>query len=981
MGISWDTRRSDIEELIRAGEDYALARLTLGGVLSDVAWITDMTVVRQQIAAHGSSWFRWLATDWRRADTLLRSLFAGAQIKDPMERLAVLDQLILGQRAEKMFEQYNDLGSEAFGRYWRRERSQWPALRSISGWVARADGTGFGKQARQSRGGIREPAVVGELAHRLGELLDAVDADLKAICAGVALAAYDAFGTASIDTVLFSHLRARCASWLDGIETLPKWIAYRIQTERLRALGLGEFVNRLADERLETAAATDAFDMAHYEAALRVIAAGDPEILAFDGHMHARKVDEFKQLDLLRIDLARLEVAASHHSGLPPRQGVGAIGVLRTEIAKQRRLLPVRQLVKRAGAAMQAIKPVFMMSPLSVAQFLEPGAITFDMLVIDEASQVRPIEALGAIGRCRQLVVVGDERQLPPTAFFSKLARNEEEEQDEDDAGSRVALVESILGLCSACGVPERMLRWHYRSKHESLIAVSNREFYDNQLYIVPSPDTKSSTMGLRFHHLPQGTFDVGGARNNRVEARAVAAAVMSHARSSPDLSLGVVAFSAAQRRVIVDELELLRRQSEKTEEFFTSEHLNEPFFVKNLENVQGDERDVMFISVGYGRNQQGRMLMRFPTLGSDGGERRLNVLITRAKRRCEVFSSITDEDIDLDRAHGKGVAAFKQFLRYARTGDLDISRMTDREFDSIFEEQVAAALTEHRYVVQQQVGQSGFFIDLAVVDAERPGRYLIGIECDGAAYHSSRSARDRDRLRQAVLEDHGWTIHRIWSTDWFKQPDTQLRQTIAAIEAARLKVQSETPRGRTDTTIGPTVPIARSYPPTSSGETPEQMLSVAYNEASFAVSTRHDIHQVSVEYLAGIIRRIIELEGPIHEDENRNSCSDAVGPEARRWAHSIGSSTRPPDVGPSTWCHPRGSVLHGHRLIRKSPRPLSSDFAVAAEARDAASLGIACRPARSRPTKPGSRPRGSRHLGQPGRRVSRHKRAVARYH
>jgi very-short-patch-repair endonuclease len=609
--------------------------------------------------------------------------------------------------------------------------------------------------------------------------------------------------------------------------------------------------------------------MAYYEAVLRVMTAGDPEILAFDGHMHARKVDEFKRLDLLRIDLARLEVAGSHHRGLPPRQGVGPIGVLRTEIAKQRRLLPVRQLVKRAGTAVQAIKPVFMMSPLSVAQFLEPGAITFDMLVVDEASQVRPIDALGAIARCRQLVVVGDERQLPPTAFFSKLTSDEEEEEDdEEDAASRVALVESILGLCSVCGVPERMLRWHYRSKHESLIAVSNREFYDNQLYIVPSPDTENSAMGLRFHHLPQGTFDVGGARNNRIEARAVAAAVVSHARSSPDLSLGVVAFSAAQRRAIVDELEPLRRQSEKTEEFFTSAHPNEPFFVKNLENVQGDERDVMFISVGYGRNQQGRMLMRFPTLGSDGGERRLNVLITRAKRRCEVFSSITDEDIDLNRAHGKGVAAFQQFLHYARTGDLEITRMTDREFDSIFEEQVAAALTEHGYVVKQQVGQSGFFIDLAVVDAERPGRYLIGIECDGAAYHSSRSARDRDRLRQAVLEDHGWKIHRIWSTDWFKQPDTQLRETIAAIEVARLKMQSETPRERTDATIEPTVPIARNYPPTSSREAPEQVLSVAYNEASFAVSTRHDIHQVSVEYLAGVIRRIIEIEGPIHEDE-----------------------------------------------------------------------------------------------------------------
>jgi hypothetical protein len=444
--------------------------------------------------------------------------------------------------------------------------------------------------------------MVGNLARRLGILLDAIDQHLNAICTTVALAVDDAFGAPTIDAIHFPDLVARCGSWFDGIEGLPKWIAYRGQAKRLRELGLAEFVDRLADGRLRTSAATDEFDMAYYEAVLRAMATNDPEILSFDGHTHTRKVDEFRRLDLLRIALARLEVAASHHRGIPARQGVGPIGVLRTEIAKQRRLLPIRQLVKRAGAAMQAIKPVFMMSPLSVAQFLEPGAITFDMLVIDEASQVRPIDALGAIARCRQIVVVGDERQLPPTAFFSKLASDEDED---DEAVTRVTLVESILGLCSACGVPERMLRWHYRSKHESLIAVSNREFYDNQLYIVPSPVTEQSALGLRFHHIPQGTFDVGGTRTNRVEARAVAAAVMSHARANPDLSLGVVAFSAAQRCAILDELEALRRQSERTEGFFESAHPNEPFFVKNLENVQGDERDVMFISVGYGRNPE----------------------------------------------------------------------------------------------------------------------------------------------------------------------------------------------------------------------------------------------------------------------------------------------------------------------------------------------------------------------------------------
>jgi hypothetical protein len=316
VGGCWDTRRGDIDELVEAGEAYALARLALNGVLSDVAWTMDVTAIRQQIAAHGSSWLRWFATDWRRADALLRSLSAGMPLKRPTGRLAVLDRLISGQRAEKILDRDNALGGEAFGRYWRGERSDWSTVRSITDWVVKADAAGLGNQARQSVAGIGEPAVVGNLSRRLVILLDAVDQDLHSICTTVALAVDDAFGAATIDAVRFPDLVARCASWLDGIEALPKWIAYRGQAKRLRELGLGEFVDRLADGRLRTTVATDEIDMAYYEAVLRAMATSDPEILAFDGHTHTRKVDEFRRLDLLRITLARLEVAASHDRGV-----------------------------------------------------------------------------------------------------------------------------------------------------------------------------------------------------------------------------------------------------------------------------------------------------------------------------------------------------------------------------------------------------------------------------------------------------------------------------------------------------------------------------------------------------------------------------------------------------------------------------------------------------------------------------------------
>ena len=388
----------------------------------------------------------------------------------------------------------------------------------------------------------------------------------------------------------------------------------------------------------------------------------------------------------------------------------------------------------RAGNAIQSIKPVFMMSPLSIAKYIPPGSVSFDIVVFDEASQVRPVEAMGAILRGRQSIVVGDSRQLPPTSFFDSAGGETDEEQ------SATADLESILGLFCAQGAPERWLRWHYRSRHESLITVSNHEFYDNRLIVFPSPDAGKNESGLRFQHDPDNLYERGGV--NVAEAKRVAAAVMENARNFPNLTLGAVAFNLKQARRIEDELEILRRRNPSLEASFFTQHPDEPFFVKNLENVQGDERDVIFISVGYGKLSGGYLPMNFGPLNRDGGERRLNVLITRARRRCVVYSNFLAADLDLRRSKARGIQALKTFLKYADTGILDVPRASGREADSPFEEAMAVALRARGHEIEHQVGSAGFFIDLAVVDPDRPGRYMLGIECDGAKYHSARSAR-----------------------------------------------------------------------------------------------------------------------------------------------------------------------------------------------------------------------------------------------
>ncbi len=401
------------------------------------------------------------------------------------------------------------------------------------------------------------------------------------------------------------------------------------------------------------------------------------------------------------------------------------------------------------------------------------------------------------------------------------------------------------------------------------LSTVSNYEFYESRLVVFPSPG-EIDHLGLVLNYLPNTAYDRGGSRTNKQEAEAVATAVIAHAGRYPDKSLGVVAFSEAQKQAVLDAIELKRKANPGLETFFASS-VPEPFFVKNLESVQGDERDVIMISVGYGKDAAGYLAMAFGPLNNDGGEKRLNVLITRAKERCEVFTNITHDDIDLSRAKGVGVKAFKTFLKYAGTGILDIPQATGKEADSPFEEAVCKQLESQGYVVHKQVGSNGFFIDLAIEDPQKPGRYIIGIECDGAAYHSSRSARDRDRLRQSALEGMGWTFHRIWSTDWFRYPDRELKKLVEAIEKAKVKA--------------PAVKEKPAAPPAAVLERKKEEVKVVgipkYVTAQLPAYVRNnnqEFHLHAPGTIANWLEPIVRIESPIHVEEAARRLVEAAG-------------------------------------------------------------------------------------------------------
>jgi very-short-patch-repair endonuclease len=790
----------------------------------------------------------------------------------------MFDLITTAQASVKRYEALEPLGPAYFGERWRiglASGEGWDELKTLADWLAGTyDQIHSGELPEYTIPFLNQRAQLVPLRERITELQSVIKNQEETRKRIRQLLEFDdklRFGNGDLGKLALSEQGDLFGDWRQSLGALPEIIALNHTLGELSAPELAPLIELALSWREAGKKLSATLKNAWFELLAETALKANSNLSQFNGENHDATIKAFRDLDLMALDYNRKRLAVQHYRGLPTTSDHGQMWVLSREFQKKSRHLPIRQLMLRAGNAIQSIKPVFMMSPLSIAQFVPPQSLGFDLVVFDEASQVRPAEALGAIVRGDQTIVVGDSRQLPPTSFFSVFTQSEE---DEETATSDI---ESVLGLFAAQGAPERMLRWHYRSRHESLIAVSNKEFYENRLLIFPSPDMGREDTGLVFHHLPHTVYDRGGSSTNIAEARAVAKAVMEHAKARPELTLGVAAFSSKQMMTIEDMVEEQRREDPSCEGFFAA-HPHEPFFVKNLETVQGDERDVILISLGYGRDASGKVSMNFGPLNRDGGQRRLNVLITRARRRCEVFSNITADDIDTRQTAAWGVRSLKTFLHYAQHGKLNVAEETGRDFDSPFEEAVFRALTNTGYQLHKQVGSAGYFIDLAVVDPAKPGRYLLAIECDGALYHSSQSARDRDRLRQQVLEGLGWKIHRIWSTDWFRNPGRELGRAVEAIERAKLTVSIPTviePKR-----VKPPAEIERNEAKRQS----ERSRAIFYEaaEVTMGAEVGPDLHMVPTQRLADWMVTVVEVESPVHIDEVARRICDAAGIKRR---------------------------------------------------------------------------------------------------
>jgi hypothetical protein len=688
-------------------------------------------------------------------------------------------------------------GRSLFGIHWRAENSDCQKLRALWNWL----------ESLQSlrRDGVILDAAIDMCCSRFDfELLQQSARELQTAWTAfsdsysrltcVFQPNYEkAFGKPRHETKL-SDLISRLSSWELSWDRLHEWSVYMDAMKRLSATMAGTLAPLIELGHLRPDDLIPAFTGKMAGAILKMAMRDRKALNEFLGQVHEGWIERFAEAD---SDLPKLNRKRLAHKLFtlrpplpnPPPRG-NPLAILKAQILVKK--LTIRQIFSRIGRFLQELKPCTMMSPLSVAQFLEPGKVHFDLVIFDEASQVEPADGLGAIFRGEHLVVIGDSKQLPPTDFFHHvLGGVDDEDGGEDDPPLNV--FESLLDLCRLKFGDPGQLKWHYRSKHESLIAVSNQEFYDNKLKIYPSPISRNEQLGLRYVRVPDGKYDKGKSRTNIIEAQAVAHAVLDHCRSNGHVSLGVGTFNEAQRECVLDELEKMREEHAELKEYLKSDS-GESLFVKNLETIQGDERDIILISIGYGFDRDGKLSLNFGPLNQQGGERRLNVLISRARQKCVVFANFSASDLKLGHTASRGVQALRVFLEYAETGTL--SSLRPSGFGSPFEKAVHDFLAQKGIETHPQVGAAGYRIDLGVSHPRRSGHYVLGIECDGRMYHSSTVARERDRLRSQVLKDRGWKLYRVWSTDWYHNRHKAEESLWHAVESALEKAARQNEHG-----------------------------------------------------------------------------------------------------------------------------------------------------------------------------------------
>lgn len=638
-----------------------------------------------------------------------------------------------------------------------------------------------------------------------------------------------------------------------SLSMIDNYLSFKKVVQELKKLDVLDYIHFNIDINTDTTEYQKIYRKLFVSQWVYYILNTDKVLKNFSSPIQDKNVEIFKEKDLLTFKIALAEIKMKISSKRPNTDVItngSPVSVLLREGQKKRKQMPIRMLFKEISDLVQNLKPCFLMSPLSVSSLLEPNGIDFDVVIFDEASQIFPQDAIGSIYRAKQIIIVGDSQQMPPSNFFMSESS---EEVDNEDYSESISDYESILDL-AAIRFPQYRLSWHYRSKIEALISFSNRNYYNGSLISFPSAQNVGKDLGVEYYHVENGLFN-RTTKTNILEANYVADLVFKHFKEYPERSLGVVAFSASQQELIETIINSRREKNSQLEYFFRSD-LREPLFIKNLETVQGDERDTIIFSIAYGYDDKGKFYHNFGPLNRVGGERRLNVAITRAKINVKVVTSIHAFDIDMSKTSALGAKLLKEYIDYAENGIiLAKNKSNDEEMNHHdFVNEVGKTLKNKGYEVEIGYGDSIHKIDLAIRHPKTHD-FALAIECDGDTYFNNRSTRDRDRLRSEVLEKLGWKYYRIWSTEWIKNKKNSIKQLFEVVDAALKELESKD--AAMVNVIEPKV------------EKKEVYLDVMAKKPIFTNYVHVDMSSITSSHMqfSDMIAKILEIEAPISKD------------------------------------------------------------------------------------------------------------------
>ncbi|MFB9324397.1 DUF3320 domain-containing protein [Paenibacillus aurantiacus] len=860
---------------------------------------------------------KWLLPRWvgqNRIVKLLQGMAASGVTIAKAEVKGHLSSIISLQEEERTFRERGTAILPLMGQSIRsEEQGDWDAADAACAWLLELDRTlleAFGVVgATQTKTRLAELLASGRSgmpAHQ-DQLLRAVRAGQEIAAAEEAIgrllqADWSALTTAAANEHWYRFMQGKAQQWSSHLDQLRDWSAWRRIREQAMEAGLQPLIASYEEGRITTGEIEGAFDRGLYRACANFIIARNEQLGAFSGQLFEEAIKRFKEADQRFAELTRQEIASRLSARVPQITKEAAqsseAGILQRAIRSGGRSMSIRKLFEGIPNLLSRLTPCMLMSPISVAQYLDPKHAKFDLVIFDEASQVPTAQAVGALARGAQAVIVGDPKQLPPTSFFSKSSGDAEDEEEV------LQDMESILEDCLSLGMPQRHLTWHYRSRHESLIAFSNAHYYDNKLMTFPSPDEPVSSVTW----FPiEGFYDRGRTKQNRAEGEAVIAEIARRLKHPEKRqSLGVVTFSSIQQTLIEDMLDAAFAREPELERL--AAELPEPIFIKNLENVQGDERDVILFSVGYGPDASGKVNLNFGPLNREGGWRRLNVAVSRAREEMLVFSTLRAHHLQASRISAQGVLGLRSFLEYAEKGKhaLPAGELAKQiPLVSHVHRAVADKLRQRGYETDLYVGTSGYRIDIGVRHPEQSGQYALGLLMDGPMYRNADTARDRDILREQVLRQLGWKLYRLWTPDWWENADKVVEGIVAAIQQSATEREeatkgplespkaavlnwpsaataappvSETPTFTPPTSTLPTSTQSTSTPPTAAATAssdpaavaqsaqsteskqvyrPAALEKVDWGTDSFYASSNSD-------FILKQIRQVIQEEGPI---------------------------------------------------------------------------------------------------------------------